>query len=149
DGSIMSRWRLASAFRCAGLQVDLQNGKTPSGENLTPICFSRSAYLDNVPRARRKSCARRTNDSGGFMERVKLKSTPKPVARLALFGPRLLIEGEDAATYDELLARMLAAVKPADVIEEMLIADVASLEWEVLRWRRLKTSLIRSRGLEA
>src|SRR5258705_11550160 len=104
DGSMMSRWRLASAFWCAGLQVDLQNGKTPSGENLTPICFSRFAYLDNVPRARRKSCARRTEDSGGFMERVKIKCcTPKPVARLALFGLPLLIVGEDAATYDELL----------------------------------------------
>jgi hypothetical protein len=44
---------------------------------------------------------------------------------------------------------MLAAVKPADVIEEMLIADVAMLEWEVLRWRRLKTSLLRARGLAA
>jgi len=42
----------------------------------------------------------------------------------------LLIEGEDAATYDELLAHMLAAVKPVDVIDEMLIVDVASLEWE-------------------
>jgi hypothetical protein len=84
------------------------------------------------------------------MERVKIKDCPpKPVARLALFGPPLLIEGEDAATYDELLARMLAAVKPADVIEEMLIADVAMLEWEVLRWRRLKTSLLRARGCKA
>jgi hypothetical protein len=84
------------------------------------------------------------------MERVKIKDcTPKPVARLALFGPPLLIEGEDAATYDELLARMLAAVKPADVIEEMLIADMAMLEWEVLRWRRLKTCLIRARESKA
>src|SRR5262249_13423676 len=84
------------------------------------------------------------------MERVKIKDcTPKPVARLALFGPPLLIEGEDAATYDELLAHMLAAVKPVDVIEEMLIVDVASLEWEILRWRRWKTSLIRGRGLKA
>jgi hypothetical protein len=32
----------------------------------------------------------------------------------------LLIEGEDAATYDELLAHMLAAVKPVDVIDEIL-----------------------------
>jgi hypothetical protein len=61
----------------------------------------------------------------------------------------LLIEGEDAATYDELLAHMLAAVKPVDVIDEMLIVDVASLEWEVLRCRRLKTSLIQARGLKA
>jgi hypothetical protein len=67
---------------------------------------------------------------------------------LALFGPPLLIEGEDAAIYDELLARM-PAIKPVDVIDEMLIADVALLEWEVLRWHRVKTSLVRSLGLRA
>jgi hypothetical protein len=84
------------------------------------------------------------------MERVKPKRrTPELTPRLSLFGPPLLIEGEDAATYDELLAHMLAAVKPVDVIDEMLIVDVASLEWEILRWRRLKTNLIRARGLKA
>ena len=57
--------------------------------------------------------------------------------------------GEDAATYHELLARIRAAVKPVDIIDDMFIADVAFLEWEVLRWRRLKTSLLRTRGLEA
>ena len=53
------------------------------------------------------------------------------------------------AAYDELLARIRAAVKPVDIIDEMFIADVVSLEWEVLRWRRLKSSLIRARGLKA
>ena len=71
------------------------------------------------------------------------------VQRLALFGPPLLLEGEDAAAYDELLARICAAVKPVDIIDEMFIADVVSLEWEVLRWRRLKSNLIRARGLKA
>jgi hypothetical protein len=59
-----------------------------------------------------------------------------------------LIEGEDAAAYDQLLARICAAVKPVDVIDEMFTADVVSLEWEVLRLHRLKWSLIRARGLE-
>ena len=31
----------------------------------------------------------------------------------------------------------------------MFIADVVSLEWEVLRWRRLKSSLMQTRGLDA
>jgi hypothetical protein len=31
----------------------------------------------------------------------------------------------------------------------MFIADAVSLEWEVLRWRRLKRSLIRAAGLKA
>ena len=84
------------------------------------------------------------------MQRIRVKRrTPELTPRLALFGPPLLIEGEDAATYDDLLAHMLAAVKPVDVIDEMLIVDVASLEWDILRWRRLKLSLIRAWGLKA
>jgi hypothetical protein len=31
----------------------------------------------------------------------------------------------------------------------MFMADVVALEWEVLRWRRLKLSLLRARGLKA
>jgi hypothetical protein len=49
---------------------------------------------------------------------------PGQAQRLSLFGPPLLLEGEDAAAYDELLARVCAAVKPVDVIDEMLIADI-------------------------
>jgi hypothetical protein len=82
--------------------------------------------------------------------RSKSKSvTSAPAPRLRLFGQPQLLEGEDAAAYDELLARICAAVKPVDIIDEIFIADVVPLEWEVLRWRRLKWSLLRARGLEA
>jgi hypothetical protein len=47
-----------------------------------------------------------------------------------------LLEGEDAAAYDQLFARICSAVKPVDIIEEIFVADLVSLEWEVLRWRR-------------
>ena len=80
---------------------------------------------------------------------IAAPSVPKRAQRLALFGPPPLIEGEDAAAYDQLLARIFAAVKPVDVIDEMFTADVVFLEWEVLRLRRLKWSLIRARGLQA
>jgi hypothetical protein len=69
--------------------------------------------------------------------------------RLSLFGPPPLIEGEDAAAYEQLLARFCAAVKPVDIIDEIFIADVVPSEWEVLRLRRLKWSLIRAPALEA
>jgi hypothetical protein len=36
-----------------------------------------------------------------------------------------------------------------DIIDEMFIANIAFLEWEILRWHRLKLSLIRARGLQA
>ena len=66
-----------------------------------------------------------------------------------LFAPPPLLEGEDAAAYDELYGRVCAAVKPVDVIDEMLIADIVALELEVLRWRRWKSSRMRERGLDA
>jgi hypothetical protein len=71
------------------------------------------------------------------LERTKPKSKSMTLAsaRMKLFGEPQLLEGEDAAAYDELLARIRAAVKPADIAEEMFIADVVTLEWEVLRWR--------------
>jgi hypothetical protein len=45
---------------------------------------------------------------------------------------------QDGAAYDELCA----AIKPADIIDEMFIDDIVSLEWEILRWRRLKRILM-------
>jgi hypothetical protein len=69
--------------------------------------------------------------------------------RWAIFGPPQLLEGEDAAAYDELLARVCTAVKPVDMIEEMFVVDVVSLEWELLRWRRLKLSMLRGLRLHA
>jgi hypothetical protein len=53
--------------------------------------------------------------------------TSAPAPRWMLFGQPPLLDGEDAAAYDELLARIHAAVKPGDIIEAMLISDVASL----------------------
>ena len=67
----------------------------------------------------------------------------------SLFGPPPILEGEDAEGYSVLFGRVCAAIKPIDVIDEMFMADVVALEWEVLRWRRLKLCLIRASGLKA
>jgi hypothetical protein len=79
---------------------------------------------------------------------MSTESKSKAVRSHSIFGPPLLLEGEDVAAYDELFGRVCAAIKPADVIDEMLIADLVSLEWDVLRWRRWKTNLIRSLELK-
>ena len=71
------------------------------------------------------------------------------VQPLALFGSPVLLAGEDDAAYHQLLSRVRTAINPIDIIDEMFIADAVSLEWEILRWRRLKSSLMRTRGLEA
>jgi hypothetical protein len=67
-----------------------------------------------------------------------MASAPSP--RWTLFGQPQLLEGEDAAAYHQLHARICAVVQPVDIIEEIFIANVVYLVWEVLRWRRLKWS---------
>ena len=74
--------------------------------------------------------------------------TPVHAGRFRLFGQPQVLEGEDPAAYNELLARICDAINPADTIEEIFIADVVSSEWEVLRWTRLKVSLIREPALK-
>jgi hypothetical protein len=59
-------------------------------------------------------------------------------------GPPLLIDGEDGAEYEAMLARIMAFVKPADVLEEFCVQEVADLVWELARLRRLKVALIRA-----
>jgi len=88
--------------------------------------------------------------------RTRPKSNSKPESksvtsaplRLAMLAQPLLLEGEDPDSYDELLARFHAAANPVDIFDEMFIADMAALEWEVLRLRRLKLSLLQAAAVE-
>jgi hypothetical protein len=73
---------------------------------------------------------------------MKKKTRSRLVNGNVLFGPPLILAGEDEAAYDELIGRVYAAIKPVDVIDEMLIADAVASEWEYLRWSRLKLSLL-------
>ena len=62
----------------------------------------------------------------------------------------LLLESEDARSYDGIFTRISAAVKPVDFLEEIWVHDVAALVWEAFRLRRLKTRLMEAaapRGL--
>jgi hypothetical protein len=65
-------------------------------------------------------------------------------ARYAKFGSPPLLEDEDEAAYDEILATISAVVKPTDCIEEMLVRDIVDHAWEALRLRRIKAQLLPS-----
>jgi hypothetical protein len=64
------------------------------------------------------------------------------IASLNLFGPPQLIDGEDGRAYQELHERVRLSLEPADIFEEIWVRDIVDLQWEVLRWRRLKSSLM-------
>lgn len=71
-----------------------------------------------------------------------LPSFPAASTALALAQPAPLATGEDPATYDDLLARVVAAVKPGGVIEDLWVRDVTDDAWEVLRLRRYKAGYL-------
>src|ERR1700729_1574873 len=73
-----------------------------------------------------------------------MTSAPTRTQRFGFFDPPPLLEGEDAALYDELVGRMCAAVKPVDIIDELYVAGVVALEWEMRRLRRLKVGLLQA-----
>jgi hypothetical protein len=58
------------------------------------------------------------------------------------FGPPPLIDGENAAAYDELLASGSTALKPTDLIEDIWVREFVDLTWEAFRLNRLKASLM-------
>ena len=59
-----------------------------------------------------------------------------------LFGPPQLIDEEDCRAYEELLERVYLSLEPANIFEEIWLRDFVDLTWEILRWRRLKSSLM-------
>src|SRR5262249_49710852 len=71
------------------------------------------------------------------------KSGPDRGEHTVLFGPPPLLEGEDPKTYDELLSEISGAVKPADILEEILVRDYLDLTLWVLRLRRIEVHLIK------
>jgi hypothetical protein len=87
-------------------------------------------------------------------------SAPKPMTTSSLLptgsaldeiiGAPHLIPGEDRAAHAELLARMMAAVQPADIIDEISVGNLVYLVWNSLRLRRHKARYLEAeehRGL--
>ena len=72
----------------------------------------------------------------------------RPSAALAFLAPAPLIAGEDAAAYDDLLARISAALEPSDILEEIWVRDVVDMVWDALRLRRLKAQLLTASAYE-
>lgn len=69
-----------------------------------------------------------------------------PSRRSTLFGPPLLLQGENAADYEALRASIYQAIKPIDIIDEILVEDFMVLQWEIMRLRRWKSALLRTCG---
>jgi hypothetical protein len=63
---------------------------------------------------------------------------------LDLLGKPPLLKAEDANLYDALFSRIVAAGRPRDAFEWMLLKDYADLAWEIFRLRRAKAGFVNS-----
>jgi hypothetical protein len=59
-----------------------------------------------------------------------------------VFGKPALLHDEDANLYDALFSRVVAAARPRDPFEWMLLKDYADLAWEIFRLRRAKAGFV-------
>ena len=67
---------------------------------------------------------------------------PPNTTKAGWLGTTVLIPGEDASDFEEFAARIRAALKPSNAIEEIYVDDAIFHGWEVRRWRRAKGGLL-------
>src|SRR3954466_7129260 len=107
---------------------------------LIVVSFSRDPYpeVGIVPirsfwAERKTSIVSKRVRSGSKAGSQSKSPTSILTAQRTLFHQPLLLAGENAAAYEQLLGAIREAVKPMDIIDEMHIADIAILQWEILR----------------
>lgn len=75
---------------------------------------------------------------------AKLPVALSPSRRMDLLFPGAppLIPGEDAKDYQQLLAAVTNEIRPVDFMETIWTRDIVDLQWDIIRFRRIKADLI-------
>jgi hypothetical protein len=71
--------------------------------------------------------------------------SPSKMMDLLFPGAPPLIPGENARDYQQLLAAVTNEMKPVDFMETMWTRDIVDLQWDIIRFRRIKADLITCR----
>jgi hypothetical protein len=64
------------------------------------------------------------------------------VTDLSFFGAPPLIPGEVASDYQQLLTAVIKVMKLVDVLESIWTRDIVDLQWDIIRFRRIKANVI-------
>ena len=64
---------------------------------------------------------------------------PTPAELQAMLGPPLVLSTESEAHFNKVFDQLIAAVKPQDMVEAILIRDFAVASWEINRYTRQRT----------
>ena len=108
----------------------LEDVELPPAKGVAP----RPKKSDRDPIQTEKRVSLETSrDSEGFDDLGRLFSTPS------------LMKGENQHLYDELYRRVEEVVRPKDVFDQMMVADIANHSWEQQRYRRCTGTVINSK----
>jgi hypothetical protein len=61
---------------------------------------------------------------------------------LQLFSKTPLLITESEQDFSALSAALTQEIKPSGIVERMLVADIAALDWEILQLRRCKVAIV-------
>jgi hypothetical protein len=67
------------------------------------------------------------------------------VTDASFLGAPPLIPGEVASDYQQLLTAVSDVMKPVDFLETMWTRDIVDVQWDIIRFRRIKADLITHR----
>ena len=56
-----------------------------------------------------------------------------------IFGAPPLIEGEELKNYEALEHSLRSAINPSDILEELWVRDMVDAQWEILRFKKMKS----------
>jgi hypothetical protein len=67
---------------------------------------------------------------------------------LAWMGPPPILSDEDASHYQHVLTLVAEAMRPVDILDWFWVRDVTDLEWEIIRFRKIKTFMLGEREFQ-
>ena len=78
----------------------------------------------------------------------KALSVPS-MTELSFLGAPPLIPGESAKDYEKLVSAVTNTTKPVDLMETIWTRDIVDLQWDIIRFRRIKADVITHRYKES
>ena len=89
--------------------------------------------------------ATKASVSGSGRPKAGRAVTARHAAELSFLGAPPLIPGESAADYKRLLAAITDEIEPDDMMETIWTRDIVDLQWDIIRFRRIKADFITHR----
>jgi hypothetical protein len=88
---------------------------------------------------------RAASKSGSDKSKASAALSAPSMTELSFLGAPPLIPGETAEDYEQLLSAVTNTMKPVDLMETFWTRDIVDLQWDIIRFRRIKADLITHR----